>query len=529
VAATTLSDIAVGGGAVWLSDPLDGTVWRVETRPRLVMRTITVGPGVSALAFGDGSLWAANGLRGTLSRIDPETNRVVDTITIGNTPRDVAVGDGDAWVAVAGGTSGAAPAASGEALSGIEPLPLSSCGPVVHGGDAPAFVIASDFPLQGGGRIPALQMSESIAFVLRQHGFRAGRFNVGYQSCDDSTAQSGTFDSDKCTANAKAYAETADVIGVIGPYNSACALGLIPVANRAPGGPLAVVTPSASLTALTQPDPLAPPGTLEQLYPTGNRNFARVSGTDAVQAAANAMLARSLGAHRIAVLHDGDDLFGHDRALLFRRAAARLGLDVVLFRRWDPTAKRYDDLAAAVAEARPDAVFLGGGLYTNGGALIAALRERLEDEVPILAPEFLPIADLFDAAGPAAGGTYVSLIGLTSDGLPPSGRSYLRRFAAVQPGGQADVSTVYAAQAAEALLAAIARSDGTRASVTRQLLRTRIPHGLTGDVTVGPSGDLRRSPITILRAVRGGGSNVVQSPEGGVVDRVIVPPERLAR
>ena len=80
---------------------------------------------------------------------------------------------------------------------------------------------------------------------------------------------------------------------------------MIPIANRAPGGPLAVISPSATSIALTRPDPVGPGGTLERLYPTGVRNFARVISTDAAQAPAAAVLARQLGLRRLAVLDDG--------------------------------------------------------------------------------------------------------------------------------------------------------------------------------------------------------------------------------
>jgi hypothetical protein len=49
-------------------------------------------------------------------------------------------------------------------------------------------------------------MADAIGFVLRRHGFRAGRHTVGYRSCDDSTAQHGFFDARTCAANANAYA-----------------------------------------------------------------------------------------------------------------------------------------------------------------------------------------------------------------------------------------------------------------------------------------------------------------------------------
>ena len=86
-------------------------------------------------------------------------------------------------------------------------LPAATCGRVFYGGrGVPDRLIVSDMPLRGGGALPTPQMSEAIAYVLRQRGFRAGRLRIGYQSCDDSTAQAGIFDEAKCAANAKLYA-----------------------------------------------------------------------------------------------------------------------------------------------------------------------------------------------------------------------------------------------------------------------------------------------------------------------------------
>ena len=523
IAATALTDIAVGDGSVWLTDPYDGTLWRVDSRPRVVMRTIDVGAGADRVAFGEGSVWVANGLHGTVTRVDPQTNRVTATVQTGNTPRDVAAGAGGVWVTVAGSGGGSVPAAA-EAEAAAETLPASFCGEL-FAGEKPDLLVASDLPLQGGNRFTTLQMSEAIGFVIRQRGFRAGRFRVGYQSCDDSTSQTGIFDPGKCAANAKAYGELASVVGIVGPYNSGCAFEEIPIANRVS---LAVVSPSASVVGLTHSGPLSPRRGLARLYPTGRRNFVRVYSSDDYQAAAHALLAQRLGAKRVFVLHDGDEAFGLPRALAFRRTARKLGISVVGFRAWDPRARRYDRLAATVAAARPAAVFLGGGLYSNGGAVVSALRGRLAT-ASILAPEFLPVSDLYKAAGARAAGTYVSVIGLTLDDLPAAGRRFVREFAVTQPGGRVDVSAVYAAQATEVLLAAIARSDGTRRSVTTELLRTRMRRGLVGTFRITATGDLSRNPITILRAVRGGGRDVVQGHEGAVVEAVIVPPRSLVR
>ena len=57
-------------------------------------------------------------------------------------------------------------------------------------------------------------MTRAIKFILKSHGWKAGKYSLAYQSCDDSTAQAGKWDSGKCSANANAYAQNKSVIGV---------------------------------------------------------------------------------------------------------------------------------------------------------------------------------------------------------------------------------------------------------------------------------------------------------------------------
>src|SRR5439155_1314936 len=78
---------------------------------------------------------------------------------------------------------------------------------------------------------------------------------IGYQSCDDATAQLGKWASEKCSANANAYAQNKSVIGVIGTFNSGCAEIVIPVLNRAPGGPVGMVSPANTYVGLTHGGP----------------------------------------------------------------------------------------------------------------------------------------------------------------------------------------------------------------------------------------------------------------------------------
>ncbi|MGH3135525.1 MAG: hypothetical protein ACRDPV_03405, partial [Gaiellaceae bacterium] len=112
---------------------------------------------------------------------------------------------GGAIAAVIGLALGAAAAAGPLSPSGASTLPSSSCGPVFYkGSGSPQYLIATDLPLQGAGRAQLLAMQQAVQFVLEQADFKAGKFTVGYQGCDDSTAQTGAWDSAKCSSNARA-------------------------------------------------------------------------------------------------------------------------------------------------------------------------------------------------------------------------------------------------------------------------------------------------------------------------------------
>ena len=519
LAASDLSSIAVGDGSVWVTDPYQGLLWRVRPGPRPLEQTIQIGVGASDVTYGAGAVWVANGLTGTVSRVDPRTNRVVQTISVGNTPGPLAAGDGGVWVAVAGAPSTSVQAASpGER---IDALPASRCGPVLAGTGRPQLLIASDLPLRG---LPTLQTAEevaAIAYVLREHDFRAGRFRLGYQSCDDSTTLSGAFDDRKCIANAKSWVKQPLLVGVIGPFNSGCAVDELPITNR--DGPLAMLSPTNSYIGLTHDDPNAPPGFTAKLYPSGVRNYAHIYPGDDVQTAALARFAREQGLSRIYMLGDSNDSYATGMTGLFRQAAGRLGLHVAGSSTWDPRARAYRKLASKVASTRADGVYLSGA-YANGGAVIRALRQRLGQAVAILSDEgALPVSTLFQTAGSAARGVYIAAGAVPNGPLGDAGRQFVSRFYATQGQSPVDRYAIYAAQATEAMLSAIARSNGTRASVMRALLATCMHNGILGDFCFDANGDPTNSSITILQAQRSSANNLIGATDGASLVTVIAP------
>jgi DNA-binding SARP family transcriptional activator/ABC-type branched-subunit amino acid transport system substrate-binding protein len=529
VPATSVGGIAVGADAAWVTSPADGTLWRVVADPKPILGSVDVGAGAGDVAVGDGSVWVANPLAGTVTQVSTETTAVIRTIPVGGVPRSLAVADGRVWVSLSNLDTPAV--ASKPGVGGIQALPVTSCEPVVYGGDGqPDVLIASDLALQGGGRVLTTQMAQAIAFVLRERGFRAGRLRVAYQSCDDSVATTGLFDPAKCAANARAYAADPDVVGVVGTFNSPCAVAEIPILNRASGGGLAMISPTNSLVGLTRDGQGEPAEELARLYPTGTRNYVRVSPTDDLQMAALALVAQRLGLDRVALLDDGVGGYGAPLASAFERSARRLGVKVVMHESWDPQAPSYRGLVQAVGRSGAQGVVLSGLLDTNGAQVVRELRDQLGREVPLLANEgFTPISLLLERAGDAGRGVYVSLNGLTVERLGPSGRRFVRAFAVTQPGAEIHPYAVYTAQATEVLLDAIARSNGTRATVIRELFRTKVTDGLLGNFSFDADGDISESPITIVRAESGGGANTILSVEGAVVDSIERPQANLVR
>jgi branched-chain amino acid transport system substrate-binding protein len=400
------------------------------------------------------------------------------------------------------------------ARTSATPLPASSCSAIQN--PSGQYLIASDLPLQGSGRTQTVQMTKAVAFILKQHGWKAGKYSLAYQSCDDSTAQAGKWDSGKASANANAYAQDQSVVGVIGTFNSGAAEIEIPILNRAPNGPLGMISPANTYVGLTHPGPGTAAGEPGKYYPTGKRNYVRIVAADDFQGAADAQLAKSIGVHKVFILND-KEAYGLGVASDFRRAATKLGIKVVGFTAWDGKASSYEALAVKIKSSGAQGVFLGGLVCENGGKLIKDISAGAPG-AKLMAPDgFTPISADVQGAGKAANNMYVSVAGLPNSQLKGAGKAFVKAFTKVA--GAPDPYSVYAAQAAEVLVQAIANSNGTRADVTKQLFKTKITNGILGSFSLNANGDTSSNPVTIYR-IKSGQSTTY---------KVIVPPVSLVR
>jgi branched-chain amino acid transport system substrate-binding protein len=401
------------------------------------------------------------------------------------------------------------------ARSGATPLPASSCSAIQNAGGN--LLIASDLPLQGSGRTQTSQMTRAIKYIFAKHGWKAGKYSIAYQSCDDSTAQAGKWDSGKASANANAYAQNSSVVGVIGTFNSGAAEIEIPILNRAPNGPIAMVSPANTYVGLTHGGAGTAAGEPGKYYPTGKRNYARVVAADDYQGAADAILAKSLGIKKVFILND-KEAYGLGVATNFRNAAKKLGLTVSGFTAWDGKASSYEALAVKIKASGAQGVFVGGLICENGGKVIKDIVAGAPG-VKVLTPDgFTPISAVAQQAGSAAEGVYVSVAGLPNTALKGAGKTFVKDFTKADKRAP-DPYSVYAAQAAEVMVGAIAQSNGTRSDIAKQLFKLKLKNSILGNVSFNANGDVTANPVTIYR-IKGGKSTTF---------RVIVPPNSLVK
>jgi len=401
------------------------------------------------------------------------------------------------------------------ARSGATPLPASSCSAIQNAGGN--LLIASDLPLQGSGRTQTLQMTRAIKYVFQQHNWKAGKYTLAYQSCDDATAQAGKWDSGKASANANAYAQNSSVVGVIGTFNSGAAEIEIPILNRAPNGPIAMISPANTYVGLTHGGPGTAAGEPGKYYPTGKRNYARVVAADDFQGAADAILAKSLGVKKVFILND-KEAYGLGVATNFKNAAQKLGLKVVGFTAWDGKASSYEALAVKVKSSGAQGVFVGGLVCENGGKLIKDLAAGAPKAKLMLPDGFTPVSAVVQGAGQAAEGATVSVAGLPNSALHGAGAKFVKNFTKADK-RPPDPYSVYAAQAAEAMVAAIATSNGQRSDINKQVFKINLRNTILGTMRFNGNGDVTANPVTIYK-IKGGKSTTL---------RVIVPPNKLVK
>jgi branched-chain amino acid transport system substrate-binding protein len=371
----------------------------------------------------------------------------------------------------------------------------TACGDGAGTASAPATTSAApartvtlwvDVPLAGAAAEEGRQMLDGVRQVVSQADDRVGEIGVRVRASDDADPATGHSDPARCEAAAARAAADPTAIAVIGTYESSCTMRALPALQA---GGLALVSPVNGHPALGAASGRS--GVLVRLAPA-----------DGAQGTAAAAEAKALGLHRLYVLGGRLASALHMHAAL--AAAARSHQVAIVGSEPSPrTGTGVSALLARVRRARADSIWIGAGAGPGVVAVLRALAPRPQGAKPepkplvVLGSDALYRDGLLRAAGAGAEGLH-----LTSRFVPPGALSgagadfvdaYARQF------GEPGLYMAYAADAARLVLAALARSDATRAGVLRALFRTRSYKGLIGEVGIGPSGESTLVRLAVLR------------------------------
>jgi branched-chain amino acid transport system substrate-binding protein len=358
----------------------------------------------------------------------------------------------------------------------VATLGVAACGGSSSGsgGSSPSgasgsktLIISTDLPLQGSSADSSADTNKAIQLYLDSVGNKAGKYSVKLKTYDDSTAQAGQWVDSACTKNAQEHVATRDEVAVMGTFNSGCAKLEVPVLNQAPGGQMLMVSHANTNVGLTKTWDAGEPA---KYAPSGTKSYARVVTTDDYQGTADATFAANdLKIKKVYILND-NQTYGQGVAKTFAAAATKLGMTVVANDPWDKAQPNYTSVMQKIKAANVDMIFLAGIEDNNGAQLVKDKVAVLGDntKVKLMAPDgFTGYPQLNKL--PQSQGMYLSFAGLSIQPLRAAGGAgakFLDSYKAKYGTDPSSSYALYGVAAVQVILDAIAKSDGTRQSVT---------------------------------------------------------------
>lgn len=314
-------------------------------------------------------------------------------------------------------------------------------------------------------------MVDAVRLVVDQHGGLAGKVRVVVRALDDGGRPPFATETARCARNAARAAGDPSALAVIGTYELACSKRALRVLR--PAG-LWLVSPVNAANRL--------PGAL------------RLAPTVGDEGTAAAQLATSLGATRFAVVSQRPAAGTAFESALVAGAAAA-GAEPVL--ELDASASTPQDIARELRDAHIQIVALAGSPGTWAVDLLRDLALLPEAVRPsVVAPETFDTLAFLDGAGAAADGVRVISRLVPAEQLGGSARSFASAYADAH--GQPPPVAAYAAEAADAVLAAVGTGDGSRLQVAAALATLPVRDGLLGTWEATQTGGVTPRRLAVL-------------------------------
>lgn len=357
--------------------------------------------------------------------------------------------------------------------------------------------IVSSLPRTGLSKYQTDDIVEGMRIALEEHGGKAGSFSITYEDWDDATAQMGKWDPATEAFNAVKAVGDPDVMVYLGTFNSGAAKISIPILNNAN---IAMISPGNTAPELTKTG--FDNATLFSLYPTGKRNYFRVTTADDVQAVAEANWATELGFKRAYIIND-QETYGKGTAMVFEKQFKANGGTVINNEGIERNQPDYKTHMSKVKDSGADLLYFGGLIDTGGPQLIKDLK-TVAPNIAFMGPDGIVSQYFIDAAGAdVAEGTLASIAGRGYQDLPPNGVRFYNNFK-VRMNREPDPYAVYGYEAMNIALDAIARAGKKdRTAILDAIAATRNYDGAFGVRSFDSNGDVTPNDISLYK-VQGG-------------------------
>jgi branched-chain amino acid transport system substrate-binding protein len=342
-------------------------------------------------------------------------------------------------------------------------------------------------PIDGGLTSFGRGIRNSVELAVRHanEDDRIPGWTIEVRTVDDSS------DTAKGVAAARTLKKDKSVVAIVGPYNSGVAEALLPEL----GGKVALVSPSNTLTSLTQ-------GTNADRRKRPYDNYFRMVGADSLQAEFLAQQARRLGFTKAAVVSETKAV-SKGLADRFATAFQRGGGTVTVRQLVADGATDFTGFIDAARPTAPDLVFFGGEYQ-----VAATLRTQSAASgliAPVMGGDGMNDPAYIADAGAAAAGSYASGVGTPIAGQP-GGAPFSADYRAAGFGDAPTDYGPYAYDATNVIIKALKAQLKGKSSIpanTRARVISRIQHtdlsGVTGTIGFDEYGDETDPAFTLYR------------------------------
>ncbi len=357
------------------------------------------------------------------------------------------------------------------------------------------LLIATDLPVSGLDAAGGLPTQYGVDLAIQQHhdlghGYTLDALHMNDEGTNGPDGSIGA-------ANIQQLVSNADVMAVVGPFNSGVAKLEIPVASSAG---LVLISPANTNPGLTKAQYAAANGiNFEQLHPAGKPEaYFRIPATDDVQGKVDALIAAQQLNTKTAYVIDDKTTYGKGLAGYFTQNFQADGGTIVGSQEIDANqTTNFPAVATDIIGKHPDVVFFGGLSSSGGGALKADLVSA-GGNIPMVGGD--GIADdpsWISTAGAGANNTYGTVAAPEISALTSTAATRFKGAYTAFVAGKPDNELLpYSAQAYDAAMIEIQAIKNviasgnavTRAAVREQVAKTNYT-GLTGRISFDANGD----------------------------------------